>query len=142
MTEAEIIEQLVEFQSILLLGVSVFFTIVSAYMVSLYTFLANAAFLARFFAFLFLTLTMAFLAAFFYGSSLTQTGLVEALSDLSRQPQGVSAAGRSALSNARSGLDDMIRFALFSAGVAFYIGLSLLTLWTGWRKGDPKGGAP
>ncbi|MEZ5939135.1 MAG: hypothetical protein R3C52_13110 [Hyphomonadaceae bacterium] len=135
MTEGEIIEQLVEFQNILLLGVSLFITIVSAYMVSLYTFLANAAFLARFFAFVFLTMTVAFLIAFFFGSSFVQSGLVEALTDLERDPNvSVSAAGRSIIANARSGVDDLIRFAVLASAIAFYVGLSLLTLWTGWRK--------
>lgn len=134
MTEAEIIEQLVEYQSILLLGVSVFFTIVSAYMVSLYTFLARAHFVARFFAFLFLSMTVVFLGAFFYGSSVFQSGLVQALADLAKRPEGVSAAGHAALANADSGLDEMIRVAVLASSLSFYFGLSLLTLWTGWRS--------
>lgn len=133
MTEAEIIEQLVEFQSILLLGVSLFFTIISAYMVSLYTFLAGTTFMPRLFAWLFLTLSMIFLAAFFYGSSHVQTGLVQALADLEAAGTHLSAAGQATLSNARQGLDDLIRLGVLISSVAFYVGLSVMTMWTGWR---------
>jgi hypothetical protein len=141
MSEGEIIEQLVEYQSILLLGVSVFITIVSAYMVSLYTFLAQAPFLARFFAFAFLTITFAFLVIFFIGSAQFQTGLVQALVEKQQaSATALTAAGRMAIRNAQSGIDDYIRYGIFTAGAAFYVALSLLTLWTGWRP-KPAGQA-
>jgi hypothetical protein len=125
-TEAEIIEQLVEFQSILLLGVSVFVSVISAYMVSLYTFLARTTFLPRLVAFVFLTLVIGFLMAFLYGSSLFHNGLIDTLAEID--------AGGSALENARLGIDNMLRTAVYVAAGAFYLGLAALTFWTGWRK--------
>ena len=79
MTEADIIEQLVEFQNVLLFGVSIFVTLVSAYLVALYAFLDEAGIALKVFASAFLTLVVVFLAAFFYGSAQFHMGLVDAL---------------------------------------------------------------
>ena len=133
MTEADIIEQLVEFQNVLLFGVSIFVTLVSAYLVALYAFLDEAGFALKFFACAFLTLVIVFLATFFYGSSQFQMGLVDALKAI--EPD-LSPAGRAALANARSGVDDWIRLALIGVGLAFYAALVVLTFWNGWRKGS------
>jgi hypothetical protein len=134
-TEAEIIEQLVEFQSILLLGVSVFVSVISAYMVSLYTFLARTTFLPRLVAFVFLTLVIGFLMAFLYGSSLFHNGLIDTLAEIDAGGSApLSPAGLAALENARLGIDNMLRTAVYVAAGAFYLGLAALTFWTGWRK--------
>lgn len=135
MTEADVIEQLVEFQNVLLFGVSIYVTLTTAYLVALYAFLDEAEFALKFFASIFLALVLVFLGAFFYGASRFQMGLVEALAEIERAGDpGLTAAGKAALVNARSGIDDIIRYSLVGVGVAFYIALIILTFWNGWRK--------
>jgi hypothetical protein len=135
LAEADVIEQLVEFQNVLLFGVSIFFTMISAYLVALYAFLDEAGFALKFFAFLFLTLMLAFLGVFFYGSANFQAGLVQALVVLEADPKiGLSPGGAAALANARSGIDAWIQYAFLGAAAGLYIALSVLTFWNGWRK--------
>ena len=135
MTEAEIIEQLVEFQNVLLFGVSIYITLISAYIVALYAFLDEAGLALKVFSCAFLTLILIFLGAFFYGSARFQQGLVEALADLDRAgAPPLSAAGRAALGNAQNGVDDWIRLSVLGAALAFYFALLVLTFWEGWRK--------
>ena len=50
MSEGEVVEQLVEFTTILLAGVSVLFTVVSAYIAALNYFIGSANFAARLFS--------------------------------------------------------------------------------------------
>lgn len=132
MTESEVIEQLVEFQNVLLTGVTVYFTIISAYVVGLYAFLDEAGWLLKFFAFLFLTVTLVFLGALFFGAANFQAGLVEALREI--EVDELSPAGRAALANADSGVDEYIRMAFLAASGGFYLALAVLTFWNGWRK--------
>lgn len=134
MTEGEIIEQLVEFQNVLLFGVSIYFTLVSAYVVALWAFLDEAGFLLKFFAWLFLTVVHAFLGAFFFGSAQFQMGLVAALQALKDSSIGVSPAGMAALGNAESGIDDWIRYVVLGVAGGFYLAMTVLTFWNGWRK--------
>jgi hypothetical protein len=132
-TEADILEQLVEFQNVLLFGVSIFVTLVSAYIVALYAFLDEAGIVLKVFACGFMTLVLVFLATFFWGSSQLQMGLVNALAAI--EPQ-LSPAGQQALANARSGVDDGIRYVMGVIGLGFYVALVVLTFWNGWRKGS------
>ena len=135
MTEAEAIEQLVEFQNVLLTGVTVYFTIISAYIVGLYAFLDEAGFLLKFFAFVFLTVSLVFLGALFFGAANFQAGLVDVLRDIdANQATALSPAGRAALANADSGIDNHIRNAFLGASGGFYLALAVLTFWNGWRK--------
>ncbi|XBQ15664.1 MAG: hypothetical protein ABL308_11975 [Oceanicaulis sp.] len=128
MTEADVIEQMVEYQNILLLGVSVFFTVISAYVVAVWAFLRHAGFALRAFSFFFLTLTTAFLARVAYGSQQIHDGFVETLIDIERTT-GLSPTGRAALNNALSGLDGVIQQSMFFAVIVVYIGLFFLTFF-------------
>jgi len=133
MTEAEIIEQLVEYANVLLVGLSVFFTIASAYLVGLYAFLGRAGFIIKTAAFLIFTLALLLLSGVLLGSGNAQSGLVEALRELA-ETQGVSPAGEAFLENAESGHDALIRqYAWIGAGL-FYLGFLVLTYLYPWRK--------
>ena len=55
MTEAEVFEQMVEYQMITLTGLSVFVTLISAYIVAIWAFLRHAGFGLRAFTFFFLS---------------------------------------------------------------------------------------
>ena len=105
MTEADIIENMVEYQNILLLGVSVFFTVISAYVVAIWAFLRHAGIGLRAFSFFFLTLVTAFLGRVAYGSQLIHDGFIDTLIEIERTT-GLSPTGQAALNNALSGLDN------------------------------------
>lgn len=128
MTEADVIEQLVEFMNVLMMGVSVFFTIVSAYVVALYAFLARASFFLKLFAFAFFTAAIAFLIVFFLGAQVQHDGLIETL-HLIEQTHGLSPAGQAALINAASGVDARIEKVMWAVGLGFYIAAFFLTFF-------------
>ena len=128
MSEADVIEQMVEYQNILLLGVSVFFTIISAYVVAVWAFLRHAGLGLRAFCFFFLTLVTAFLGRVAYGSQQVHDGLVATLVEIDRT-RGLSPAGEAALYNALTGLDEIVQQSLFFALVIVYIALFFLTFF-------------
>lgn len=128
MTEADVIEQLIEFMNVLMLGVSVFFTIVSAYIVALYAFLARAGGILRLFAFAFFSAAIAFLIVFFQGARVQHTGLIDTLYEIEGR-QGLSPAGQAALINSASGVDANIEMVMWAVGIGFYIATFLLTFF-------------
>ncbi|MGE3928567.1 MAG: hypothetical protein AB7G05_00275 [Hyphomonadaceae bacterium] len=143
MSEGEVIEQLVEFTNILLIGVSVIFTVVSAYVVGLNYFIGSANFFARLLSFLFVTLILAMLLFVLMGAASTHDGLIERLQELERDGQ-LTAAGRAALANASPAMTGPITGAQYSVdgviqlfvwtGLAFvYISLAYLTFLHRWR---------
>ncbi|MFW6300851.1 MAG: hypothetical protein ACOC20_08025, partial [Oceanicaulis sp.] len=103
MSEADVIENMVEYQNILLVGVSVFFTVISAYVVAIWAFLRHAGIGLRAFSFFFLTLTVALLARVAYGSQQIHDGFIATLIEIDRTA-GLSPVGRAALTNALTGL--------------------------------------
>ncbi|MBL8550693.1 MAG: hypothetical protein JNJ73_11985 [Hyphomonadaceae bacterium] len=141
MSEAEVVEQLVEFTNILLAGVSVFFTVVGAYVTALNYFIGQATFIARLMAFLFITVTMGMLAIVMVGAQFTQQGLIARLRELD-QTDGLSAAGRAVLANAAPGmaigggasLDDVVRFALWTTAGLVYAALAWMTFVHKWKS--------
>lgn len=142
MTEGEVVEQLVEFTSILLLGVSVLFSVVSAYVVALNYFIGEANLLARVATFAFVTLILGMLVFVMMGAQATQTGLIDRLEELRNAGQ-LSAAGYAVLANAQPdaaidifgqhSIDDVIRVCIW-VGLAFiYVALAYLTFVHRWR---------
>lgn len=139
MNEGEVVEQLVNFTSILLLGVSVIFSVVSAYVVALNYFIGSANIAARLGAFLFITLILAMLVFVMMGAESTQVGLIDRLRELQGEGQ-LTAAGRAALANAErtvgvvgANIDDVVRFCIW-AGIGFiYAALFYLTFLHRWR---------
>lgn len=128
MTEADVIEQMVEYQNILLLGVSVFFTVISAYVVAVWAFLRHAGFGLRAFSFFFLTLIVAFLVRVAYGSQQIHDGFIATLVEIDTAI-GLSPTGQAALNNAVSGLDEVIQQSMFFAVIIVYIALFFLTFF-------------
>ena len=128
MTEADVIEQMVEYQNILLLGVSVFFTVISAYVVAVWAFLRHAGFGLRAFSFFFLTLITAFLVRVAYGSQQIHDGFIATLVEIDAAV-GLSPTGDAALNNAVSGLDEVIQPSMFFAVIIVYIALFFLTFF-------------
>jgi hypothetical protein len=131
MSEGEVVEQLVEFTSILLLGVSVLFTIVSAYVVALNYFIGDANLNARVAAFAFLSLILGLLVMVMAGAQATHMGLIERLHEIESQG-GLSAAGRATLANATGGIDAFVRACIWLGLGAVYLSLGYLTFIHRW----------
>lgn len=132
MTEGEVVEQLVEYMSIVLLGVSLIFTVVSAYIVALNYFVGDAMFLARVGAFTFVALILALLMVVMLGAEQTHAGLLDRLRELERAGE-ITAAGRAVLGNAREGIDGLVRGLLWVGMISLYVVLAYMTFLHRWR---------
>ncbi len=142
MSEGEVVEQLVEFTNVLLVGVSLIFSIVSAYVVALNYFIGSSNFLARFGSFAFVSLVLAMLVVVMMGAQTTQMGLIERLHEIDAEG-GLSAAGRAVLANAAPewvgaltghaySIDEIVRTFVW-IGLGFvYLALAYLTFLHRW----------
>lgn len=99
MSESETIGHLIGYTSLLLGGVSVFFTIVSVYIAALNYFLRRTGLLARVGAFVFFSATLGMLMLIMTGARRTQSGLVHDLARLDHDQNGLSHTGRMLLEN-------------------------------------------
>jgi hypothetical protein len=144
MSEADITEQMVMMMDLTLAGVSVLFSIVSAYIVALFYLLNRAPFGLKMTAFAFFTLTMLFLAAFaancFSHAASLQAALVELATATDVSPIG-EAAVRDGLVD-RSRLDQTIRWLSWAGMALIYAALTYFTFVHRWRRqapADPTG---
>lgn len=138
MSEAEVVEQLVEFTNILLVGVSIIFTVVSTYIVALNYFIGSSNFMARLGSFLFVTLILGMLLFVMMGAEATHLGLTNRLLELEASGE-ITAAGRAVLANAEAELaagmsiDGVVRICVW-LGLAFvYVALAYLTFMHRWE---------
>ncbi len=139
MSEAEIVEQLVQFTNLLLAGVSVFFTVISAYVAALNYFIGQAGMLARLAAFAFVGVVLAMLAAVMWGAQLMHDGLIARLYEI-QDESGLSAAGRAALANAAGSeimgmsVDTLVRYGIWGVSGLVVLVLFYLTFLHKWRS--------
>lgn len=141
MSEAEVVEQLVEFTTILLAGVSVYFTIVSAYTAAMNYFIGGANFAARLFAYVFVGVVLSMLVIVMFGAVQTHAGLVARLVELDAAGQ-LSAAGKAVLANAEGdmidiagrtlSIDTFVRGAIYVVLASTYIALFYMTFVHRW----------
>lgn len=132
MTEGEVMEQIVGYMSLLLLGVSIIFTVVSTYIVALNYFVGEAQFVARLGAFAFVSLILALLLVVMVGAQTAHDGLIERLREL--QTEGaLTAAGNAALRNAASGVDDAVRVLTWLGMTAVFAALAYMTFIHRWK---------
>ena len=132
MTEGEVMEQIVGYMSLLLLGVSIIFTVVSTYIVALNYFVGEAQFVARLGAFAFVSLILALLLVVMVGAQTAHDGLIERLREL--QTEGaLTAAGSAALRNAASGVDDAVRGLTWLGMTAVFAALAYMTFIHRWK---------
>jgi hypothetical protein len=137
MSEGDVVEQLGQHTDTLIAGLSLIFSIVSAYIVALNYFIGSSNFAARLGSFAFVTLVLAMLAMLMMGVQSTHTGLVARLAEL--QAEGtLSAAGAAVLANATpnaSGgfsLDGVLNFCA-TIGLGFvYLALAYMTFLHQW----------
>ena len=146
MSEGEVVEQLVEFTNILLVGVSLIFSVVSAYIVALNYFIGSSNFFARLGSFLFLTLILGMLYVTMMGASATHVGLVERLRELDAAGE-LTAAGKAVLANATpdivgaiSGrsysIDSIIQLCVWGGLGFVYLALAYLTFLHKWTPDE------
>jgi len=131
MTEGEVIEQLVEYTSMLLLGVSVIFTIVSAYVVALNYFIGDAKLMARIASFAFISLILGLLLFVMMGAEGTHSGLIARLQEIEGAGE-LTAAGRGGLGNGETGVDVIVRGFLWVGMISIYLVLGYLTFIHRW----------
>lgn len=139
MSEADVIAELVEFTNILMVGVSLIFSIVSAYVVALNYFIGSANFLARLGSFLFITIVLGMLMVAMLGAQATHIGLIARLTEL-RDAGELTAAGRAVLANATQAggllenysVDDVIRLCVWGGLGFVYLALGYLTFLHKW----------
>ena len=132
MTEAEVVDRLVEFLNVLLAGISMFFTIVSAYIAAMHNFLRKERFIGRIAAFAFLLFIMGLLVVVLNGAMTLHGGLIARLRELDAAGD-LSAAGRAALGNATDAsgrgfsLDGIVNLSLLFGVVITILGLFTVT---------------
>jgi hypothetical protein len=125
-------EQAIGYMSLLLLGVSIIFTVVSTYIVALNYFVGEAQFIARLGAFMFISLILILLLVVMVGAQVEHDGLIERLREIAAGGQ-LSAAGRAALRNAESGVDDAVRMLLWLGMIAVFVALGYMTFIHRWK---------
>jgi hypothetical protein len=136
MSEADITEQMTMMMELTLSGISVFFTIVSAYTVALFYFLARAPIALKLTAFGFFTLTLLFLAIFAFNSFNHAAALREALVELGGVTD-LSAVGDKAIGAGvygRGDLDKLIRGMMWLGMGLVYVALFYFTFFHKWTK--------
>jgi hypothetical protein len=132
MSEGEVVEQLIGYMSLLLLGVSIIFTVVSTYIVALNYFVGEAQFVARLGAFAFISLILILLLVVMLGAESTHAGLIARLAEFEASGE-ITAAGRGALENARSGVDGLVRILLWLGMISVYAVLAYMTFIHRWK---------
>lgn len=144
MTEGEVVEQLIQFTNILLVGAGVFFTILSVYVASLHYVLHNERFITRLMAFFFVSVTLLMLSVVLMGAQSQHAGLVARLQELQAAGE-LTAAGQAGIFNATNGwtfagrnisIDQAVVYLIWISGTLTYAGLYYLTFVYRWR--DPE----
>ncbi|MBV9991185.1 MAG: hypothetical protein JOZ72_07810 [Alphaproteobacteria bacterium] len=130
MSEAEISNQLLALSGLALSGVSVFFTLFSAYIVALYFFLHRAPLTMRVAVFIFLTLAVLYLGMLANEMSTHAMGLHQALNDLNAV-KPIGAGGRALLHGGDSNVD--LRWMNLAGLVVNYLALLYLTFFYRWE---------
>ena len=142
MNEADVVQELVEFTTILLAGVSVYFTIVSAYTAAMNYFIGGASFTARLFAYGFVSVVLTMLLIVMLGAVQTHAGLIARLDELNAAGQ-LTAVGRAVLGNAETGMivvagqalsiDAFVRGSIYVVLAATYVALFYMTFVHRWK---------
>lgn len=132
MSEGEVMEQIVGYMSLLLLGVSIIFTVVSTYIVALNYFVGDAQLIARIGAFAFVSLILTLLLVVMVGAQTAHDGLIDRLRELDAEGS-LTAAGASALRNAATGVDGAVRLLTWIGMTAVFAALFYMTFIHRWK---------
>jgi hypothetical protein len=142
MNEADVVDKLVEFTQVTLAGVSVYFTIVSAYVAALNYFIGSAAMIARLLAFLFFCVVLGMLVAVMAGAQSTHAALIARLHELHDTGE-ISAVGRAVLANTEGvavnvagyafSIDALIQGIVYVVLGITFLALFFMTFFHRWR---------
>lgn len=144
MSEADITEQMVMMMDLTIAGISVFFSIVSAYIVALFYFLHKAPMGFRLIAFLFFSLTLLLLGIFAANCFGHAASLQAALVELGARSE-LSAVGRAAIRRGpadRAFLDELIRSLSWGGMALVFVTLGYFTFWHRWRDDEEDDKTP
>ncbi len=136
MSEGEITEQIVMMMELTLVGVSVFFSIVSAYIVALFYFLRRAPMGLKITAFTFFSLILLFLGVFAAGAFNHAIALHDALLEMSKAGT-LSSVGDAVVEQrmvGRAAIDTTIRLMSWFALVLVFTVLGYFTFIHRWGR--------
>jgi hypothetical protein len=147
MSEADVVSRLIDFNDLILAGISVLFTIVSAYVAGLNYFVRAASLGGRISAFVFFSFVLGLLVVVMLGARQAHYGLILRLRELA-EADALSAAGRTLLMNSQRyelvvlprlslSLDDVASFAVASGLVIVWSALFFLTFVFRWGDETP-----
>lgn len=142
MSEGEVVSELIEFTNIVLVGISLIFSVISAYVVALNYFIGSAALYARLAGFIFISMVIALLVLVMMGAQSTHAGLIARLHEIDADG-GLSAAGRATLANSApnpalvslfgpAGIDEIVRVVMWGMLGFIYIALAYMTFLHRW----------
>ena len=135
MTEAELTEQLLAANEQIYLAISVWFTVVSAYLLGLYWFLHKSSLIMRLEAFFMFSLVLAFLAVTTFGLARHSTGINLALEQLALTTE-LSPLGKMAIEGTAKGVYLVLTRGAFVITGAIYAGLIYLTFFHRWEEAE------
>ena len=135
MTEAELTEQLLAANEQIYLAISVWFTVISAYILGLYWFLHKSGLLLRLEAFFMFTLVLGFLAVTSFALARHSIGITLALHELAKTTE-LSALGKMATENTAAGVYFLLTRGAIALFGFIYLGLFYLTFFYRWK--DPQ----
>lgn len=133
MTEAELTEQLLAANEQIYLAISVWFTVISAYILGLYWFLHKSSLLLRLEAFFVFTLVLGFLAVTSFGLARHSIGINLALSELSQTTE-LSALGKMAIEGTAKNVYTVLTQGSFVIAAIVYLGLFYMTFFHRWDE--------
>lgn len=133
MTEADLFEQLMTVSELVLLSISVSFTVISAYIVGLYWFLENSRVFLKTMAFMIFSLTLLPLVIMAIGLYRHHEGATIALIELNKTSP-LSPLGRMAIEDFSVGIGDSVSIGLTIVALLIYIGMFYLTFFHEWKK--------
>jgi hypothetical protein len=145
MTETEITARLVEFTNILLAGITVYFTIVSGYVAAMNYFLGASNFLARVFAYMFVSVVMGMLIVVMLGAQHVHEALIAELDRMAAEntlgPVGFAALGNSLGTTIpipgmplEFSIDYAVRIGVYLIFIVTYLVLFHMTFLHKWRR--------
>ena len=139
MTEADLTSEMVELIRMFFAGVSVFATLISAFIVALYAFLRRADLGLRAVTFGFLTLTLVLISISAFGAYRHAYGINLALADI-RPVKRLSALGRMALEPTAGNVFVLTSAEMLGLALLLNVGLAYLTFFHRYKKSNDCSG--
>ncbi len=135
MSEAELTEQLLAVNEQVYLAISVWFTVISAYILGLYWFLHKSGWLLKLEAFFMFSLVLGILGMASFGLARHSEGIILSLDALSKTTE-LSILGKMSLENTARGVTLVLTRGSFVIAGFIYFGLLYLTFFYAWPDRD------